>query len=213
MANVLGYTRSETFRVRDEKAFRDWAKDWGIYVDDHEPGIFQIFSSDDHGNGCYTWPESHDCDENCDETCMPTDASCGVSRDFLVGLAKHLEDDRMVLLFQAYTEKAILHGAEAIALHSDGRRVKVTLNDAILKRAAMAFFGSEPTLYEELQKTESVFTMQDQFNEFAMQGTLDLHNYEASINRSLDALNEHIRAVRDRIETLRQHQVAGCLKH
>lgn len=213
MANVLGFTRSSYFRVRNAQTFHDWAKEWDIYVEDRGSGSVQIFADFDHGNGCYEWPEAHECDENCDEDCMPTDSSCGVSRQFLVELAKHIEDERIVLLFQAYTERSVIHNAEAIALHSDGRRVKVTLEDAIWKRAAIAFnANTESTLYVDLSNTEAMLSMEEPFKEFVMDNSLDLDDYEASLNRSIDALAQHISAVREHMEKMRQYKVAGLLK-
>jgi hypothetical protein len=128
MANYYATTRSNYFRVKDNAAFEAWcaARNLKFWTKDiGEMGTCYAISADTMD--CGGWP-SHDPEEDADI-------------DFTAELALHLNAKDIAVLFETGAEKLRYITGEALAVHSDGRVVELSLHE-IYERAE-AEFGAD----------------------------------------------------------------------
>ena len=133
MANYSCASRTNYFRVKDEPAFRAWAKHRGLEVAKGEakhPGHFTLLP-DQSGDGSF-----------------PTyDLEQDEEIDFIAELAEHLAADSVAVMLETGAEKLRYLIGYAVAVNAKGEQVHVTL-DAIYPLAAHAFGLPEPTRAE-----------------------------------------------------------------
>lgn len=128
MANFYGTARSNYFKVKDANAFKAWVETVpGLGFWEHE-GTFGIYS-DCPDSGC--WPSAR-WDDDEDEYF-----------DLVAELAEHLADGEVAVLMEAGAEKLRYISGWAVAVHSSGEYVCVSLDDVY--KLAVEKFGVRPT--------------------------------------------------------------------
>ena len=119
MANWYGLSRTNTFKVKDEAAFRAWA--------DTLPEVELIDKNDAHF-GFYTtgdgmWPSCR-YQEECDDW---------NEMNFAEELATHLAEGEVAVLITVGHEKARYGTGYAVAIRSDGKSLAVNIDDIYAK--------------------------------------------------------------------------------
>lgn len=126
MANYYATSRTNTFRVKDPKAFKAWAEKIGIKVHERaDASGFVLFPND--MDDCGTFP-SYDSDAE-DEI------------DFANQLSAHLAEGSVAVIVEAGAEKLRYVHGHAIAVDCRGRQVCVALDD--IYTLATKEFGGE----------------------------------------------------------------------
>lgn len=127
-ANWYGHSRSNYFKVKDVEAFKAWAMDLDLQVDTNGEGLFVAF-----GDSEGWWPSGR----------WDEDAQEHIDVDFAAELQRHLADGEVVILMTTGAEKLRYLTGHAVALHADGRRLDVDLDDIYDK--VLSAFGVKPT--------------------------------------------------------------------
>jgi hypothetical protein len=128
MANWYGHSRSNYFRVKDASAFTAWASGLGLQVEDNGEGLFAVF-----GDSEGWWPSGR----------WDEDAQEHIDVDFDAELQGHLAADEVAILMTTGAEKLRYLTGHAVALHADGRRLDIDLDD--IYEQVCLHFGVEPT--------------------------------------------------------------------
>lgn len=125
MANYYGQGRTNVFAVKDVEALRIAVECHAFEVVERSPGCVAIFAADEDGSG--DWSRWIDRDD-------------GEIEEFFVPdvIAAHLQPDQVAVFVHAGSEKQRYVTGYSIAVHSDGRQVRLDL-DGIVAAAAEAF--------------------------------------------------------------------------
>ena len=125
MANYYGRGRTNVFAVKDVQALRNALECQDFEVEERSPGCVAIFAADADGLG--DWSRWIDGDDGEDE-------------EFFVPemIAAHLQPDQVAVFVHAGSEKLRYVTGYSIAVHSDGRRIRLDL-DEIIRVAAEVF--------------------------------------------------------------------------
>lgn len=117
MANWVGTSRSNYFRVKDEDAFLKFADATGAEVFIGDQNRYAVAATDDG-----FWPASiyKQYEDGTDEY---------VDIDFVSELAPHLADGEVAVLMTAGAEKLRYVTGYAIAIKNDGSRMSVDINN------------------------------------------------------------------------------------
>jgi hypothetical protein len=141
MANYYATARSNYFAVRDEQAFREWAKILGLEIlepvhrDKVADGIRRYGITPRNGDDSGGWPTSH-YNEETDE-CEDIDVTGQLSA--------HLADDEVAILMEVGNEKLRYVCGYAVAVNHQGKTVHINL--ASIYRKALKL-GSKITRAE-----------------------------------------------------------------
>lgn len=116
MANWYGMARSNYFRVKDDKAFKEWAKSIdGLQVITDDKGRYGLVSEDD----CGGWP-LHDIDDETDEE---------IEFDIPGDVAKHLQEGEVAVFMEIGAEKLRYLTGLAVAINCKSERETVSIKD------------------------------------------------------------------------------------
>lgn len=129
MANYYGLSRSNYFRVKVAAAFLQWAESLGLNVInkvDSSSGVARYGLVADTNEG---WPLVKVIKNP--ESEHPEEVTVHVLNE----LSRHLADDGVAVLMEIGNQKLQFLNGTAYAVHSDGRTVRVHLNE-IYERAA-----------------------------------------------------------------------------
>lgn len=127
MATYYGTARSNYFSVRDEIAFRTWAKTLpGVHVRANGSGHFALFA-DEHG-----WPVYRDEDDDSNDGEI----------DVCAELSTHLADGEIAVLFEVGAEKLRYLNGWAEAFDSKYNKIMIRLDD--IYELAERQFGKMP---------------------------------------------------------------------
>lgn len=129
MANYYGKGRTNTFAVKDVAALKAELEPYEFSVEDRGEGQVSIFSVDADGEG--GWSRTmHDEDGELDHDAEP----------FYVPemIAKHLRDGEVAVFQHIGSEKMRYLEGHATAVHSNGQRIHINIDD-IIDRARTAW--------------------------------------------------------------------------
>jgi hypothetical protein len=130
MANYYCSSRTNYFRVRDEKAFTAWAekRELKVVVNPERVGEFVLLPTSEEGS----FPNY---DNETEE-----------EFDFAQELAEHLAKDSVAVIMEAGAEKLRYIAGTAIAVNAKGETILLSLDDIYALAAAQ--FGVTPTRAE-----------------------------------------------------------------
>jgi len=131
MANYYCSARTNYFRVKDEAAFKAWAKQHELEViaSEQQAGLFALHPNSDDGS----FP-TYDCD---------TDEEI----DFVVELGSYLTENSVAVFLEAGAEKLRYINGCAVAVDAKGDVLRISLDD-IYQLAENRFPGKEVTRAE-----------------------------------------------------------------
>lgn len=117
MANYIASARTNYFRVRDMKAFGDWAANRpSLDIHTGENGTVCILCNDDDGAG---WPMGY----------YDEEADGYVEFDLHQEVASHLQPGEVAIFMEAGAEKLRYVCGYAFAVRSDGEVLRIALSD------------------------------------------------------------------------------------
>lgn len=125
MANYYGRGRTNVFAVKDVQALRTALECHDFEVEERSPGCVAIFAADCDGTG--DWSRWIDCDDGEDGELFVPEM-----------IAAHLQPGQVAVFVHVGSEKLRYVTGYSIAVHSDGRQVRLDLGD-IITSAAEAF--------------------------------------------------------------------------
>jgi hypothetical protein len=128
MANYYGISRSNYFRVKDVEAFKTLCARWSLEMIDRD-GLVGFLDA----NGGGFNPDYYYDEETGDE----------VNGNLFADLAELLQENEVAVVIESGHEKHRYLIGKAIAIHSDGRQIYVSVDDIYQK--ALAEFGVRPT--------------------------------------------------------------------
>jgi hypothetical protein len=132
MANWYGLSRTNTFKVKDEAAFRAWANTLSeVELFEDNKGCFGFYTT---GDG--QWPACR----------YQEEGDVWSEMDFAEELAAHLAKDEVAVLITVGHEKARYGTGYALAIRSDGKALAVNIDDIYAK--VRRKWGKEPTRAE-----------------------------------------------------------------
>lgn len=126
MANYYGVARTNYFRVKDEAAFRAWAANYPVEIQNADDGFCLL--PDDSGDGS-TFPNAH--------------PETGDEIDFFKELSAHLTEDSIVVHMESGHEKLRYIIGIAEAYNHKGECVQISLTH--IYDLAEKKFGHKPT--------------------------------------------------------------------
>jgi hypothetical protein len=115
MSSWSGTARSNYVGVKDTEAFKAWGATRDLTLIEKD-GKFAIISNSEYGWPSFSNEDDHEID---------------ISSEF----CQHLSDGEIVVMIEAGAEGARYLTGIAEAVHSDGRSVRVTLDDIYMKAA------------------------------------------------------------------------------
>ncbi|PBA68852.1 hypothetical protein [Mycobacterium avium] len=130
MANYYGTGRTNTFMVHDVEALRTALQRGDFEVVERasdRPGEVTIFAAGPDGDGNWSqWIYPDDGDAEPEELCVPA------------LIAEHLQDGQVAVFVHAGSEKLRYVCGYSLAVHSDGRQLRIDIDD-IYEKAAEEF--------------------------------------------------------------------------
>lgn len=122
MANYYEAARSNYFRVKDEEAFKKALEPFDVDVHSDNEGRFCLLNNEEGG-----WPSWY-LDDNEQEHDV----------DFFQLVSEHLADKSIAVFIGSGAEKLRYISGYAVAIHPNGERIQIVLDD-IYKEAQEAF--------------------------------------------------------------------------
>ncbi|WP_084031259.1 hypothetical protein [Mycobacterium avium] len=125
MANYYGAGRTNAFAVKDVQALKDVLESHDFTVEETAPGRVVILADDPDGGGYWSrWTY---------------DEVSGEDHELFVPdlIAEHLQDGQVAVFVHAGAEKLRYITGYSIAVHSDGRQVRIDLDDIYTDAAAL----------------------------------------------------------------------------